>query len=978
MRSGSVDREPGRGAARLVPQADGYADYASPASGQYRPAGPGQHRSARRQPGQAPTRNIPTGSLRIKGVPSSAAKRGKRPIRATMTWLLVLPLLTMAGLYGYAAYGTIGPAVAQQDSATVNTDVNGPVRDLDAAIHQERSDAFVFQASHGRLLPLSKLQSDEHRTDQDVRAFIAANQLAQGAEPAAVKPVATQLIATLAGLNGPSGLRTRLAEGAIAPLSAFDQYNGIVHATVPYAVGLANPNSSIQEYQESQAQVSGGQGIEAVAEIGALLSGVAAAGGNLDAGTSALFLQLYEDQKQDFSSAALPLYWQVSPDVYTQALDSTQYHVLTAYEDAIAYGKLPGQLSRSQISRLPGVIGDALSPSGPLLAAEVKGSAAITEHDNHQGTVILERLAGVGGAGLVVVILSAFLLLGFGARITRELTGLRGAAQMLARDRLPGVVRRLRAGDDVDVAAEAPPLDLATKTREVTETVDAFSAVQHTAIEAAVEQARLRKGVSNVFRSLARRNQSLVQRQLRMLDEMERGAQDPDTLAQMFRLDHLTARMRRQAEGLIILSGETPGRRWRQPVPVVEMLRAAISEIEDYVRVDLVTDAPGHVTGAAVADVTHLLAELIENAVVYSPPGTRVQVRGGRVANGYVVEVEDRGLGIPRASRDLLNERLAQPPEFDLADSDQLGLLVVSRLAERNEIKVSLCESGFGGTTAIVLLPPSLVVAGAQPGRLAQGAIAHAARPGSTADRPASAALRPHQAASPLAAAASPRAGAPWFERPAGVGAAHDSLARNGAFRNGASGNIPSGYGAFGDGASRDGAARNGTSPDPASHDGNARNGDGLGGSGQAVAGTPFAGGPPLPRRGGGRGAFGNPAPFQDAAPPMSGQAPPHLPAPPPPSSYHAAGDGGGRSDGIAGSGLPRRQKMASLSPQLRSDRPQAAESAAAGRSPEQARALLSSIQRGLRTGRDSDDGPSPAPPAPDVTPDDPAGRGSR
>ncbi len=327
------------------------------------------------------------------------------------------------------------------------------------------------------------------------------------------------------------------------------------------------------------------------------------------------------------------------------------------------------------------------------------------------GDVILLRLILVGGAGLVAVIVSSILLLGFGNRISRELTGLRAAARTLAGERLPSVVSRLRAGDDVDVAAEAPPLELNTRTREVTDTADAFSAVQRTAVEAAVEQAQLRKGVSLVFRSLSRRNQSLLQRQLKLLDEMERSTEDPDALEQLFRLDHLTTRMRRQAEGLIILSGAAPGRTWRQPVPVVEVLRGAIGEIEDYARVDLLTDSPDFMQGTAVADVTHMLAELVENAVQYSPPNTRVQVRGGRVANGYVIEIEDRGLGIPADTMVVLNERLARPPEFDLADSDQLGLFVVSRLASRHGVKVSVRVSGYGGTTAIVLLPRALVVA---------------------------------------------------------------------------------------------------------------------------------------------------------------------------------------------------------------------------------------------------------------------------
>ena len=260
------------------------------------------------------------------------------------------------------------------------------------------------------------------------------------------------------------------------------------------------------------------------------------------------------------------------------------------------------------------------------------------------------------------------------------------------------------------MAAEAPPLALRTRTLEVARIADAFGVVQRTAVEAAVGQAELRKGVSNVFRSLARRNQSLLQRQLRMLDAMERGTEDPDDLAQLFRLDHLTTRMRRQAEGLIILSGAPPGRGWREPVPVVEVLRGAIGEIEDYARVDLITSHRDLVPGAAVADVTHLLAELIENAALYSPPSTRVRVTAGPVASGFAVEIEDGGMGIPPETLAAHNERLANPPEFDLADSDQLGLLVVSLLAARHGIKVTLRGSPYGGISAVVLMPHPLAL----------------------------------------------------------------------------------------------------------------------------------------------------------------------------------------------------------------------------------------------------------------------------
>jgi two-component sensor histidine kinase len=302
--------------------------------------------------------------------------------------------------------------------------------------------------------------------------------------------------------------------------------------------------------------------------------------------------------------------------------------------------------------------------------------------------------------------------------MTRELTSFLMAVRALADERLPFVVSRLRHGERVDIATEAPPLMLNASTREVTEIAEAFSAVQRTAVEAAVGEAELRAAASVVFRSLARRNQSLLQRQLGMLDSMERGTNDPDSLEQLFRLDHLTTRMRRHAEGLIVLSGAPSGRRWRDPVPLAEVLRGATGEIEDYTRVDLITNTDDLVAGGAVADVTHLLAELIENAANYSPPGTRVTVAAAVTASGLAIEIEDRGLGIPPQTLAVFNDRLANPPEFDLADTDQLGLFVVSRLAARQEIRVSLRGSPYGGMLAIVLLPHRIVVRKGDPAGL--------------------------------------------------------------------------------------------------------------------------------------------------------------------------------------------------------------------------------------------------------------------
>nr|BFE85679.1 hypothetical protein GCM10020093_082800 [Planobispora longispora] len=308
----------------------------------------------------------------------------------------------------------------------------------------------------------------------------------------------------------------------------------------------------------------------------------------------------------------------------------------------------------------------------------------------------------------MAVAASIFISVRFGRRIGTELVSLQETALDLADRRLPSVVARLSKGEDVCPQGETPDLNHGS-TAEIVKVGEAFSSVQRTAIQAAVGQAEMRKGVNKVFVNLARRSQTLLHRQLSMLEAMESRASDPETLDELFALDHLTTRMRRHAEGLIILSGSAPGRGWRVPVAVYDVVRAAIEEVEDYLRVTVAVPQGPALVGPAATDVIHLLAELVENAVIFSPPTTTVRVFGETVARGYAIEVEDRGLGMSAAELDHHNARLADPPEFDLADSDRLGLFVVGRLAARHGIRVSLRPSPYGGTTAIVFIPAELM-----------------------------------------------------------------------------------------------------------------------------------------------------------------------------------------------------------------------------------------------------------------------------
>jgi signal transduction histidine kinase len=320
---------------------------------------------------------------------------------------------------------------------------------------------------------------------------------------------------------------------------------------------------------------------------------------------------------------------------------------------------------------------------------------------------ILWRIAGAGVLGLLALVASIWLSVRAATSVVRELRSLRDAALELANERLPSLISRLRRNVDVDAAQEAPPL--AFRTQEINAVGDAFNTARRTAIDSAVGEARLRRGISEIFVNLARRSQTLIHRQLSLLDTMENRVTDPEELQDLFRIDHLSTRMRRHAEGLIILSGSAPGRGWRNPVPIVDVVRGAASEVEDYARVKVQAMPPVALSGGAVADVIHLLAELIENATQFSPPHTPVRVVGQVVGNGFVIEVEDRGLSMNGEALKKANEMLAEPPPFDLISSARLGHFVVGRLAGRHDIRVSLRASPYGGTTAIVLLPPSLI-----------------------------------------------------------------------------------------------------------------------------------------------------------------------------------------------------------------------------------------------------------------------------
>jgi signal transduction histidine kinase len=633
-----------------------------------------------------------------------------RSIRSRIVALLVIPLISLVGLWGFAASMTVGAAVNKVAVSTTYNKIGSPGAYLSIQIQTERALSIVVLASHGRM-GVGELGAQRARTNAAQAGFVKSAMSASVQDSAS--PTVQQRLNDFIQQLGRLVAARSLVDNASSPsvpggspdlMPVFGIYNDINGSAYQLFESLTIIDD-LGIFRQGGALITNTWAREFMLREDALVTALLSTKtGRMTVAEHTAFVGWMATARQAMAVSLADLSGNLRAPM-TQITESAQFQSLRGMEDDIAATR-PG-------TRLPTSVNNWPAVAEPLLgnwavATEQVGATLLTQ-SQPIGDKIVIQLIVAGGFGLVAVALSIGLSILFVRRISRELGGLQQAARELAEDRLPDVVARLRRGEDVDVGQHAPPLAVG-KTTEISRVAQAFGRVQRTAIDTAVGEAYLRKGISRVFLNLAWRSQSLLHRQLRMLDAMERRAAGPEELEDLFRLDHLTTRMRRHAEGLVILSGATPSRSWSRPVQVIDVLRGAVAEVEDYTRVDVVASAPVALAGTAVADVIHLLAELVENATAFSPPPTEVLVRGELVANGFAVEVVDRGIGLSPAELDQLNERLLRPPEFDLADSDRLGLFVVSRLAARHGIRVTLGASPYGGTTAVLLIPRALVV----------------------------------------------------------------------------------------------------------------------------------------------------------------------------------------------------------------------------------------------------------------------------
>jgi signal transduction histidine kinase len=334
--------------------------------------------------------------------------------------------------------------------------------------------------------------------------------------------------------------------------------------------------------------------------------------------------------------------------------------------------------------------------------------ASITSRANALKSRATQGLLINGLLALVLLLLVILVSTTITRSLIRPLRKLRSDALDVAGHRLPEMVRRLSQSEGADEGVDIEPIGV-DSTDEIGEVARAFDQVHREAVRLAADEAMLRGNLNAMFINLSRRSQSLIERQLSLIDSLEQSEQDPGRLSSLFRLDHLATRMRRNSENLLVLAGHEVTRRWSQPVPLVDVLRAAISEIEQYERVVLNVQPGIVVVGQAVNDVVHLVAEIVENATTFSPEDTQVYVSGQPLSSGGVLlDITDNGVGISDQEMSHANWRLDNPPVVDVAVSRRMGLFVVGRLAARHGVRVRLRHAQAGGLTALIWLPDTV------------------------------------------------------------------------------------------------------------------------------------------------------------------------------------------------------------------------------------------------------------------------------
>ncbi|MFG3367664.1 nitrate- and nitrite sensing domain-containing protein [Streptomyces sp. NPDC048156] len=632
---------------------------------------------------------------------SSLGRLRPKSVRAKIVALLMVPIISLMALWAFATVSTARNVSELAQFKDVDATLLTPVDTFVSAVQDERSAAARNVAAPGseRAAALREATRATDASARKLRDSIATGTFEYGALHPELPRRIDQLLESAGALPG---LRKQVS-GVDASYRA---YTAVVESGFAVREAVAS-SAGVQAASPARVLLELARAREMLAREDALLGAAQAAGRMSRAQQTEITGAVHT--RRDLLAAVDDLR-PVDRDAYRTVLAGEDYRALRSAEDAVLQ---PGS-GTSAAAAVSTSNWEAHSHAVEQQLRRVEagaGNVAAARLDPYSFDVL-------GGSGIAVVLglagvlLSLLISVRIGRALVVELVDLRNDALRLAGHELPAAIEKLQQGGQVDIDAPVPVRRRGAD--EIGQVGSALVAVHRAALKAAAQRAEVLGRISGVYVSLARRSQVLLHRQLALLDTMERRSQDPVELEDLFRLDHLTTRMRRHAESLIILSGAAPGRGWRNPVPLMDVVRAAVAEVEDFARID-VRDMPEvRIPGKAVADLTHLLAELAENAAVFSPPHTTVEVRGEPVGTGVVIEIEDRGLGMGKQALSEANARIEDSGRVDLLDTERLGLFVVNRLAHQLGARVALRTSVYGGVTAVILLPEALVTAPAQ------------------------------------------------------------------------------------------------------------------------------------------------------------------------------------------------------------------------------------------------------------------------
>ncbi|GGO96557.1 sensor histidine kinase [Wenjunlia tyrosinilytica] len=639
--------------------------------------------------------------------PRIAVRRSLGAIRTSLVLLALVPSLTLTAVWGVTTTQVLDEGLRLRSQTGLSRSTGALGTEVTLALQHERRLSAEWLA--GPDSSKAELLRQRGATDAAVKKLADRS----GELKKASDRIRERMYPVTAAAESLEYYRSQVDDPSdIDPQQTLGQYTEIIGAQIDAFQELSQVDDG-DLTSEAGPLVALEHAAELVSQGDAMLT-LAWPNRRLSAPQSAEFARLVGARRWLVRTQITPFLTGTTKTAVRRIITSGQWRTMESVEDDIVAARGAGGRSAAGVA-LPDRSAqwrsalDKLSQDQSRLIRQ--RTAVLLDHSSGKARDLLTEAAWVSAGGLAAVLLSALLSWRITRSLSRRLRGLRQATLRLAQARLPDVVDRLNRGERIDVDAESPALDYGTD--ELGQVAEAFNAAQRTAVNSAVELADTRRGFQKVILGVARHSQNLVNRQLSTLDALEREHQDPAVLAGLYELDSTASQMRRYEENLVIISGGQPGRRWSEPVAVVDVLRGAVGEVAEYQRVTVHAVGDAWLAAPAVADVIHLLAELIENATVFSPAPNPVKVRTELVAKGLGVEIEDRGVGMSEEDYATWNRQLAEPPRFDvmaLADDSRLGMFVVGRLAARHGIRITLRSSPFGGSTAIVLIPEDIVV----------------------------------------------------------------------------------------------------------------------------------------------------------------------------------------------------------------------------------------------------------------------------